>query len=77
MEPIRVWYQVNTPGAPYPTIFVPPPENQLMLWNVSDGPWYDAVKYSACGCGNAVGLTSILNRRQFVYWSKFDHAYSL
>jgi len=27
------------PGNPTPTIFVPPPENQLMLWNVSDGPW--------------------------------------
>ena len=27
------------PGTPTPTIFVPPPENQLMLWNVSDGPW--------------------------------------
>ena len=23
MEPIRVWYQVNTPGPPIPTIFVP------------------------------------------------------
>ena len=39
MEPIRVWYQVNTPGLPTPTIFVPPLKNQLMLWNVSDGPW--------------------------------------
>ena len=26
------------PGTPTPTVFVPPPENQLMLWNVSDGP---------------------------------------
>jgi len=37
MEPIRVWYQVNTQGLPTPTIFVPPLKNQLMLWNVSDG----------------------------------------
>jgi len=27
------------PGTPTRTIFVHPPENQLMLWNVSDGPW--------------------------------------
>jgi len=25
-------------GTPTQTIFVPPPENQLMLWKVSDGP---------------------------------------
>ena len=37
MEPSRVWYQVN-PRTP-PTISVPPPENQLMPWNVSDSPW--------------------------------------
>jgi len=24
MEPIRVWYQVNTPGAPYPNNFCAP-----------------------------------------------------
>ena len=29
----------KNPGTPTPTIFVPSPENQLMLWNVSDGPW--------------------------------------
>ena len=29
------------PGTPTPTIFVPPPENQLVLWNVSDGPCYN------------------------------------
>jgi len=37
MEPSRIWYQVNPPDSP--TIFVPLPENQLMPWNVSDGPW--------------------------------------
>jgi len=36
MEPGRVWYQVNPPDPP--TISVPPAENQLMPWNVSDGP---------------------------------------
>jgi len=37
MEPSRVWYQV-TPLGPIRTIFVPPPENQVIPWNVSDGP---------------------------------------
>ena len=46
MEPIRVWYQVNT-RDPTPTIFVPPPENQLMLWNVSDGTWSVCVSVTA------------------------------
>ena len=29
------------PGTPTATIFVPPPENQLVLCNVSDGPCYN------------------------------------
>ena len=37
MEPSRVWYQVTPRTSP--TISVPPPENQLTPWNVSDGPW--------------------------------------
>jgi len=37
MEPSRVWYQVTPPDPS--AISVSPPENQLMPWNVSDGPW--------------------------------------
>jgi len=37
MEPSRVWYQVTPPDPS--NNFCAPPENQLMPWNVSDGPW--------------------------------------
>jgi len=36
MESSRVWYQVNHPDPS--NNFCAPPENQLMPWNVSDGP---------------------------------------
>ena len=47
MEPIRVWYQVNTPG-PQPQQFLCSLQkiDKFMLWNVSDGSWRGARAYN-------------------------------